>query len=80
MRRARRPAGWLGRCQSTADRAQVVELELVRSEQLEQPGNHVLVNSRFASQPRDESAQVQLAAVQLSCLSFQLGKFTARRS
>jgi hypothetical protein len=73
-----RPAGQLGRCQGIADRAQVVELELVRSEPLEQAGNHVLVNSRFASQQLDDIAQVQLAAVELSRLSSQLGKFPTR--
>jgi hypothetical protein len=36
------------------------------------------VNSRFASQPLDESVQLQLAAVRLSRLSSQLGKFIAR--
>jgi hypothetical protein len=69
-----RPTGQLGRRQSIADRAQVVEFEPIRSEPLEQAGDHVLVNSRFALQPANESAQVRLAAVELSRLSSQLGK------
>jgi hypothetical protein len=73
-----RPAGQLGRRQSIADRAQVVELELIRSKPLEQAGNDVLVNSRFALQPLNQKVQVRLAAVELSRLSSQLGKFTAR--
>jgi hypothetical protein len=63
-----RPAAQLGWGQGLADPAQVVELELVHSEPLEQAGDHVLVNLRFASQPLDENAQVQLAAVKLSRL------------
>jgi hydrogenase maturation factor len=80
MRRDRRlPAAQLRRCQGIADRAQVVELELVRGEPREQAGDHVLVHSRFASPPLDEIAQVELAAMKLFRLSSQLGKFTARR-
>jgi hypothetical protein len=73
-----RPAGQFGRCQGIPDRAQVVELELVGSQPLPQAPNHVFVNSRFASQPLDEIVQGQLAAMKLSRLSSQLGKFTAR--
>jgi hypothetical protein len=51
-----------------------VELELVRSELLYEAENHVLVDSGFGLQPRDESAQGLLAAVKVS----QLSKFTAR--
>src|SRR5512134_3501110 len=72
-----RPVARLGRCQSIADRAQVVELELVRGQPLEQPDNHVVVNSRFASQPLDESGQIPLAPVELVRLNSQLGKLTA---
>jgi hypothetical protein len=43
------------------------------------PGNHVLVNARFALQPPDESAQGLLAAVELSRLGSELGELTARR-
>ena len=43
------------------------------------PGNHVLVNARFALQPPDESAQGLLAAVELSRLCSELGELTARR-
>jgi hypothetical protein len=73
-----RPGGQLGRCQGIADRAQVVELKLVGSQPLEQAANHVLVNPRFASQPLEQIAQVQLAAVKLSRLRSKLGNFTAR--
>jgi hypothetical protein len=60
-----RPTGQLGRCQGIADRPQVVELELVRGQPLELPVNNLLANSRFASQPLDESAQSTLAAAML---------------
>ena len=73
-----RPVGDLGRRESIADRAQVVELELVRGELLEQPGDHVLVDPRLGSQPRHESAQVQLPAVKRAGLGPQLGKLIAR--
>jgi hypothetical protein len=71
-------AGQLGRCQCIANGAQVVELTLVGEQPLEQPVNHVIVNSRFTSQALDESAQIAVAAVKLLRLNSKLGKFTTR--
>jgi len=51
---------------------------LVGEQPLEQPANHVLVNSRFASQPLDESAQIPLAAVMLLRFNSKIGELTAR--
>ena len=51
---------------------------LVGEQPHEQPANHVLVNSRFASQPLDESAQIPLAAVMLLRFNSKVGELTAR--
>ena len=51
---------------------------LVGEQPLEQPGNHVVVNSGFASQPLDERAQSPLAAVMLLRFNSKVGELTAR--
>jgi hypothetical protein len=73
-----RAARELGRCKRISDRAQIVELALVRGQPLEQPGNDVLLKARVVPQPLDESSQIPVAAVKLVRLSSQLREFTAR--
>ncbi|HEX5973979.1 MAG TPA: hypothetical protein VFY57_02360, partial [Rubrobacteraceae bacterium] len=55
-----------------------VELMLVGEQPLAQLGNHVLVKSRFGSQPFDERAQIPLAAAMLLRLNSEVGELTAR--